>query len=294
MRKFLLCLVIIFLPTILLCQDIEITTKDGKTVILKENGTWKYKTEKEKSNETTNNSQTIDSNLINKISAFDKKLPFNDFEAKSIPFNFDGHDMTEICGFIKERFKSKDEFETTVAYEKRILEAGKTNLYDKLPIDSLLAYKKNPDGSFSNFDGITFRLNYDADKSQMTVTIIIDSILQVYMPIIEIERSYNCKIDFNNLEKYFTNTDSKKESYALNNNSKRTLSVNFNINAEEAKDLKENLRLLYLFNLKPPFLPYGAMNANLSEIWMFSSKNKKVEYKLKVSSLKESGLEKNN
>lgn len=289
MRKFLLCVVIVFLPTIFFGQDIEVTTKDGRTVILKENGTWKYKTEKEKSDETTNNSQKIGTNLTNKISSFDNKLPFNDFEAKSIPFNFDGHDMTEICGVIKERFKSKDEFETTAAYEKRIAEAGKTNIYEKLPIDSILAYEKNPEGLFGRYyDGIIYRLNYDADKSQMSVTIISENILQDYKPIIEIERAYGCKIYFDNLEKYFT--DSRR---AFSTRNERTFSINFNISAEEAKDLKENLQLLYLFNLKPPFSPYNTVNSNLSEIWLFSRITKKVVFKLKVSSLKEINSEKN-
>jgi len=58
--KYLITILIAFLTTQLLSQDIMATTDSGKRVILKSNGNWEYKTNNETNGSETNTTKNLD------------------------------------------------------------------------------------------------------------------------------------------------------------------------------------------------------------------------------------------
>lgn len=266
MRAIVLSLIVIFSGTISVSpQDVEIVTKDGRTVILKSNGTWEIKKET-----TTQPTPTSSTDTLNQ---FNQKLPFSSFSASKIPFGFRGHDVREILLILQERFLPKDEFETTINYEKRIANAKTVPIYDGLPLDSwLVITERSSPYSFID-DEIHYVLKYNADLQRMSVTLKAGGILNDYVPEVGI-------VEFQNLSPYLLGR----------NYEPRTLSFDFSVDAEKAKALKENLNVLYIFKLKP-FTTLGSkLKGDLSEIWFYGPQvngaGSEVLHKLKVNDLK--------
>lgn len=95
------------------------TTKDGRTVILKSDGTWQFEPT------TPPPSLTPTNNLVKQS-----------VEANSLPPNFTGHDtkvLFEKLVDLKKRLK-KSEFETTVEYAERVGEEKQKSILDGLRI----------------------------------------------------------------------------------------------------------------------------------------------------------------
>lgn len=282
MRIVHICIVISFLSGIFYAQNVEAVTRDGKIVVLKENGTWEYKVAKG-SEERDTIKKKIDSGKdapggVNSLSSFNKKLPFNDFEATVVPSGFLGHDIEEIYEILDRRITNRDEFETTADYTKRIAEAKRVPIYDGLPVDSVLAFVKTPSSPFWS-DDITFSSWYDEDKSRLSITVNSGRRSLDYVPIVQVTIYPEKNLMFDNLRPYLS-----KES--------RFIKFDFEIEAGRAKELKENLRVMYVFKLKP-FQSNSIgrdLDAELTQIWFFSAANSNattnIAYKFKIGSLR--------
>jgi hypothetical protein len=222
-----------------------VVTKDGRTVVLKQNGTWEFKVQKPIEEVKNVGSPTSVNWNLNLLRVFDRKSPFDDFDATSIPDEFSGHSTSEIVSILSRRFAPKDEFETTAAYTTRVTTAKSQPIYEKLPLDATLVTV--PEYTYSV-------VSYDADKSRITIE----------LPILSNLGPENVS---------FANVPSKIE-------------IAFDLAAVDAKELKQDLKALFLFRLKEPYLKERSFRgkglvADLLEIWFFNGKSGKVEYKLK-------------
>ena len=156
----------LFAATGLVCgQDIEVTTKDGRIVVLKPDGTWQFKIAKPVEEVKKTDQPTQNTAVINSLATFDNKLPFDDFNASKIPARFSGHSVPEMISILARRFADKDEFETTATYASRIASAKSQGIYEKLPLDSTLVVM--PTYAFTE-------AAYDADKAKMSIELRFD------------------------------------------------------------------------------------------------------------------------
>lgn len=122
MNRLLLLALLIFLATSNYAQilsPIEVTTKDGKTVILKPNGTWEFK-------------KVVPQPLPIPVTSSVKQ----NIGVSWLPPNFSGHNVETLFNQLfdlKERLV-KSEFETTTQYEKRVAEEMQKPILDNLTI----------------------------------------------------------------------------------------------------------------------------------------------------------------
>lgn len=115
--------------------------------------------------------------------------PFN-WEIKTLPVEFRGHDPRKIFDALYERTKPKGEFETTAAYQQRMSQAGEVPV-DKLNLASdLLAFEVSP-----------YLIEYNADGSFMRVAIKSGSSEVVTSQPVRFETLFTLPLNFSKLTK---------------------------------------------------------------------------------------------
>ena len=140
MNRLLLSTLLIFLATSTFAQvtnPVEVIVKDGRTVILKPDGTWEFK-------------KISPQSSTSPISTTDKP----DQSSNTLPTNFKGHNakliFTQLLDLNKRLVKS--EFETTSEFEKRISEEIKKPIAYNLGLNDTFAFVVNGVGAEYNAD----------------------------------------------------------------------------------------------------------------------------------------------
>lgn len=124
------------------------TTKDGRTVILKSDGTWQFEPTTPRPSPTPANS------LV-------KQSVEQSVETNSLPANFTGHDTKMLFDKLVDLRKQleKSEFETTVEYQKRAGEEKQKFILDGLRIDDKF-FLVVPDVLQSSYDADLHKMQF--------------------------------------------------------------------------------------------------------------------------------------
>lgn len=120
MNRLLLSILLILAATNAFAQSpVEVKTSDGRTVILKPDGTWEYK----KDNPQPSTTPTANAAKPNS-------------GTESFPPNFAGHDLKVLFNRLNDLKKGqvKGEFETTTDYEKRVQQEQQKPILDNLTL----------------------------------------------------------------------------------------------------------------------------------------------------------------
>lgn len=155
MNRLLLCLLLLFLTVSAYAQtstSIEVITKDGRTVILKPDGTWEFeKVAAEPSPNAT-------------VGQAKPNMPTD-----SLPLNFVGHDAKTLYTQLLDLKKRlvKNEFETTAQYEKRIAEEIQKPILDNLTVKDTFSFVVSNVYAAYNADAQKMRFLLPVQKSEM-------------------------------------------------------------------------------------------------------------------------------
>jgi hypothetical protein len=215
------------------------------------------------------------------------KLPFNE-SVDMLPAKFMGHDIRVIYNvFVNRQEKSKkDEFETTEKYNKRIEIENSKPIIGNLGLSDLFVMSTPA------------KLEYDADKliayariSTSTVTKGYNTesgVLSIRGP--NISSSENSYLGSNafGATRDVSSSHSNDSCLAIVNPSVFGITYNgalFTVNkidADKAKLLKENMRVLLIFNISSPFISRGVSASSATFDSPYSSRREESNVYAKV------------
>lgn len=198
----------------------EVTTKDGKKVVLKSDNTWEYV------QVPTDVAQTKEPEENKYL-----KIPLN-ADAARLPRGFMGQDFLWLHGILRKDGSFKSEFETTEDYDKKV--AAKeafhlTSQFAVFPYGGVPSYKRE----------------YNADSKQFSVSVNFEDKALFYY-----QSSYKPVFDFHSA---FTSGVIGSSGIVVTNPNRFSAPFSFTVDAEHAKTIKENSKLLVLFHLQPPY-----------------------------------------
>lgn len=193
---------------------------------------------------------------------------------EKLPPNYMGNDFTKVFSSLVENFKSKDEFETTEAFEQRTASAIEKILFGNIKPFSILSFR---------YDSIESQ--YNADTQILSVFIKVRPLysveniikgeatniraIQVKSSVIkelgtyEGQNAYGAKITIaksedyqftlaiNNVRDFRSYLSAKTDRFAPPDTN---LEINLNLPPAEAKAAKVNLSCLFIFSPKKPFV----------------------------------------
>jgi hypothetical protein len=260
--------------------ETEATTKDGRKVVLKSNYTWEYSKVPPVPLVVPPTPAPTPIGTIIK-SPF-KNEDFKGYDWKEIPKDFVGQDLAAVTDILKVRFEGKGEFETTVAYQTRLVENKQKNIFELLPFDSTLVFKASYlDLLLTNrysTSKLQFKAEYNADRETYKISFYTLYGANTEIPYKNKDTFTEYQVDFANLEQLFSS-----EGYG-----NKTYSFTFPLSVEKAKSLKLNFVALFLFKLKEPFVrSYSStIIGNLNEIWIYNEETGEIITKQKIGNLK--------
>lgn len=281
--------------------------------------------------EPKKDSETLNNPSINKevsepkieLPKFSEQLfDENNLQWTSIPKSYLGNDFSDIFNRFLVLFKPKDEFETTLDYQKRIEEGSKQTILGNITPNSQLGFINK----FEESD-----LKYDADTQILAINLDIESIknlkgIKTQKTDIQEIRKYEAQngfgakvivteakmtkyaVAFNNIREfksYLQNSDPNLSTYLQNNN----LRFFINLSPDKAREAKSNLLYLLIFTptnpyvgvnfekLQPKFdFPYDAsittryLQGKLSEIWLFNDVTGEIYQKVRYTAITSGNL----
>ncbi len=249
-------------------SPIEVITKDGRTVILKPDGTWEFK-------------KVEPQPSPNPIANSSKSGVATD----SLPWDSSIYEVETIYNKLEEykRPLYKDEFETTSQYEKRVSEKIQSPIISNLKIkDSFL---------LSLGSGV---IKYDADSQKMLFL----------LPIKTVDSESKYDSDFEKNNQYSINLTEFKvwsgKAYEFtyqiffnevgnftrkSNNERQGFSAEISINVEDAKLLKDKVKVVALVQFQEPYI--ANINSYIKEfqvkvidIYFYNSETRKIIAKM--------------
>ena len=248
MNRLLFSALLILIATSIYAQEstlIELSTKDGRIVILKPDGTWEFK------KITSQPSPTSTLNKVNLSITID-----------SLPINFTGENIETLFSNLRtlEKTMVKSEFETTVQYQKRISEEMQKPIIN----DSKLK-----DTFFLVISRI--RADYDADTQKMQYLLpISESYPKDNYTIKGFGERYSIDIVFNDINNLIPKT-----KFYLG-----VFPIEVSLGMEEAKRLKATTKAVALVKLKKPYINIFDLNVNLIDFYLFDPQTGKILAKL--------------
>lgn len=181
--------------------------------------------------------------------------------ADILPPDYLGHSCLQVAAKLKESNLNKGEFEPTTEYEKRLAEIGASPLYGNIRLVDTLAFKHR-----DRF----FTPSYNADTQLMEIRINFSTEMMLIEP-----AYHSVSAEFINLDISSKNTYTASNSYGAtatvtrenynaclavfkNTNAhdtltSKTIKATFTIPPDEAKNVKENLAILYIGKLAYPY-----------------------------------------
>jgi hypothetical protein len=176
----------------------------------------------------------------------------------SLPPRYLGHDFSKVFNILKQRTEKleKGEFETTEQFKKREDRENSKPILGNLTIDDYFVFSQ----SFDNH--VTLSFNYNADLS--VIEIEFHAYREQYWKGDPFSVCINTKSDFTGDyigqnamgAKIRVHKHTDIESSVLLTEPSISLPSSFkleNIQPYKAKELKENIRVLFVFKLKPPY-----------------------------------------
>jgi hypothetical protein len=240
---------------------------------------------------------------------------------QKVPVGFQGDDVEKIYKILSEssNLKEKSEFETTSDYQKRVTDLSKMALPGK-SADSILAFVYRPEKYVGRVTA-----KYDADTQNLQVSILTRSVSYLdrtpkreFVDIIGVaakdarlkslgsyegENAYGVKRTIEkSLMEYFTIGINNMASFRKFHSSgyESGFKLLLPVPPAKAKDIKENLAVLYVGTLVPPFTALDGtvleptidkprrvsignyiLTMNLSEIWIYNNLTGEVISKIK-------------
>lgn len=274
MNRLFLSALLIFLATSTFAQissQIEVTTKDGRTVILKPDGTWEFKKVVPQPSPTpvANSSKPIEA-------------------TNSLPVNFAGQDASNLLVKLldlKVRL-TKNEFETTAQYEKRIAEEIQKPIIDNLTIKDTFSIV---------ISRVETEYNADTQKMQFSLSVL-ESSSRKYGGVRDKKTAYDLK-DVNLysiiwsagiLETYGLFFDDLN-NLALTEKGyySKGFTAELSLDVEEAKRLKSTVKAAVLVKFEEPYAiddGYGLVSkqfqTRLVDVYFFDPQTGKILVKM--------------
>jgi hypothetical protein len=249
--------------------------------------------------------------LIFSLSAFGQSFS-SDWQ--KVPVGFQGDDFEQIYKIVSRspNLKDKSEFETTADYQRRITDLSKIALPNK-SADSVLVFAYRPTRiEYSRF----FTAKYDADTQNLQISITAESVRYLSkserVEFVEIMTGPAKDAQLKSLGTYegsnaygTTRTIEKSlmsyHSVGVSNfKSLQRLNFALSVPPSKAKEIKENLAILYVGKLVTPFFALDAsslkptinrprdvlignhiLTMNLSEIWLYNGATGEIISKFK-------------
>lgn len=276
-RLLLSALLTIFLATSTYTQissPIEVVTKDGRTVILKPDGTWEFK------KVVLQPSPTPATSLIK------SSVPTD-----SLPSNFAGHDIKTLVTQLLDLKKRlvKNEFETTAQYEKRIAEELQKPIIDNLTIKD----------SFSLVvSGVRAEYNADTQKMQFFLPIEKSRMAELLRSSSSLSRDKKTAYDLSDVNLYSIQWRSERGYDTqgiffdeMNNllptekNYSQGFSAEVALSVEDAKRLKNAVKAVVVVQLEEPYAGRGGLvdtqlQVRLVDVYFFDPQTGKILAKM--------------
>jgi hypothetical protein len=271
-------------------------------------------------------STTLPRNVLEKLAPTERAYADKPFGAEmaqwsSVPQDFAGHDFKKIWTTLGVRFKAKDEFESTEAYQKRIADAAEKPIIGTISANSPLAF------SYEKADA-----SYDADRLILTVTIDLSDVMVIDDKNIKTQKGIQvAKADvkdlgtyvgsnafgaertikksqiteymivLNNPRDYKAYTDRAEKGTLADYLSKGDIKVELNLPPEKAREAKANLTVLFLCSLAKPYAGIDFdhiapkidspidittikeyLAGRIDEIWLFNRATGEIYQKIKA------------
>jgi hypothetical protein len=238
-----------------------------------------------KSKKTSSKKQSVKESLYS-------KLPFNE-SVDALPAKYMGHDIRAIYNTFEARQEKskKDDFETTEKYNKRIEAENAKPIIGTLGLSDLFVMSTPA------------KLEYDADKSIAYATIstsmitkgysIESGVLSINGPNISSRNSSYLGSNAFGATTEVSSSYSKDSCLAvvnpsvlgINNSDQFFYGVKFtvnNVNVDKAKSLKDNIRVLLIFNITNPFISWGYSGSSATFDSPYSSSREESNVYAKV------------
>jgi hypothetical protein len=263
-----------------------------------------------------------------------EELPAFNLDMSLIPANYTGHNIATIVDslILRQKVGKKDEFETTDQYKKRIEEEYNKPIIGKLNINDMFALKiNNADVMSARFldnyhNGLTAK--YNADEQKLDVEFNISQFL-IRDKNYKIERAYGVhgysydkdSSSYVGTNAYGATVDVKRldiveYKLVINNLSEFNIAkkdfgetkvvCSIKLPADKAKELKNNLSLLVIYNIDDPAYKdedhYSSATfdsptsltrkthfvySKAVDFWIYNQQTGKVIFKLKGSNKKD-------
>jgi|GEM_PF-4135154 len=249
MKTLLLTVLLVLSATGIHAQDstsIELTTKDGRIVVLKPDGTWEFKKIAPQSSPTP---------AVNKVKS--------NVSTDSLPLNFTGQDIETLFSKLRnlEVRLTKGEFETTTQYEKRIAEEIQKPIIDNLTLED-------------SFSLVTSRIRaeYDADTQKMKYLLsIIGGLSDDNYRFYGFGEGYSTyEIVFRDINKLIP-----KRGYLTD------FSIEVPLDVEEAKRLKTTTKAVAIVKLEKPYIEGSDdLRVRLIDVYLFDPQTGKILAKI--------------
>lgn len=277
MNRLLSSLLLLFLTVSTYPQistSIEVTTKDGRAVILKPDGTWEFK------KITPQPSPTPIVSSVKSSATTD-----------SLPLNFSGQDAKTLYTQLLDLRKRllKNEFETTAQYEKRVAEELQKPITDNLTVKDTFSIVVSGVRANYNADSQKMQFFLPIEKSQMAELLRSSSGLSrdkktaydlSYVNLYSIqwrsERGYETQgIFFDEMN----NLVPTEQSYS------QGFSAEVNLGVEDAKRLKNTGKAVVVVQFEEPYAGRGGLvdiqlQVRLVDIYFFDPQTGKILAKM--------------
>jgi hypothetical protein len=246
---------------------------------------------------------------------------------QKVPATFQGDDVEKIYKILESTpvLKEKSEFETTADYQKRVNDLSKIDFGNQLSASSLLTFIYKPESLISS----DFESKYDADTQTLNVSLSATKVEYLAVnhpnssgskiasinglpakPVKYIKRdsyegqtAYGVKrtIERSSLYYYLVGVNNLKDFKEFKQAAYRpALKLSFPVPLAKAKEVKENLSVLYVGNLVAPyhtadssslkptidkprdvFIGYLTVAMDVNEIWIYNGISGEILAKIK-------------